>query len=76
MNELEELAAMKLEQEEAYKLSVYSRIKLSIMKLKTHKQILPTINWIKLFKKRFKDEELSDDLKSYLEWNCDNYKII
>jgi hypothetical protein len=53
----------------------FQRIRSSIKKIRNHKQVGPTVKWIHIFNKTFKDEDLTQELMDELDWNCDNYKL-
>ena len=54
---------------------VYERIKSSILKIRNHRQIGPTVRWIYLFKKAYGDEELTYELSDFLDYHGADYKL-
>ena len=54
---------------------MFEKIKSSILKIRNHKQIGPTVKWIHLFSKEFNDKDLTNELAEFLDWNGDNYKL-
>lgn len=52
----------------------FGRIQCSILKIRSHKQIGPTVRWIHLFNKAFGDQELVDELSDFLDFHGANSK--